>query len=167
MSLPKVSPATVTSLALGKRAPNGPRVLLADDDPLMRELLSEILDWDGYRVDTAEDGAMAWEKIKAARDTSENYTLLITDNAMPKLSGIGLAEKVRDAEMPLPVVMVCGMQPENTTKVPITAVLLKPFTADVLLATVRNVLKEHGSVPGIQPDSPSVDARDVRRQTKS
>jgi CheY-like chemotaxis protein len=166
MSSLQVGSTTATSFEPGKIAPQRQRLLLADDDELMRELLSGILDWFGYRVDTAQDGAEAWEKIKAARDTRDPYTLLITDNVMPKLSGIGLAEKVRDANLPLPIIMVCGNQPENTTKVPISAVLLKPFTGDVLAQTVQSVLAKAGSEQETQPAHPSLPDSDSPRQTK-
>jgi CheY-like chemotaxis protein len=154
------------SLDAGQSAPNRQRILLVDDDQLMRELLSGVLEWFGYRVDTAEDGAAAWEKIKAARDTAEQYTLLITDNVMPKLSGIGLAEKVRDANLPLPVIMVCGNPPENATKVPLAAVLLKPFSGEVLAQTVKDVLERKGREPETRPVPFLLPVRDLPRDTK-
>src|SRR5947207_15490682 len=55
------------------------RILLVDDDILIREPAAKALSSSGYQVDTAEDGACGWEALHAG-----SYDLLITDNSMPK-----------------------------------------------------------------------------------
>ena len=66
------------------------RILVVDDDEAFRRLNTEVLNCSGYQVDAAEDGAVGWEAIQANR-----YDLLITDNSMPKLTGVELVKKLR------------------------------------------------------------------------
>ncbi len=115
------------------------RILVADDDEDIRRLNIDILTLSGYRVDAAEDGAVAWDNLQR-----NNYDLLITDNNMPKVSGFELLKKLRAGRMALPVIMASGTLPaEEFMQSPWlqpTATLLKPFTSDELLGTVRKVL---------------------------
>ena len=115
------------------------RILVADDDPMIRRLNAEVLAYSGYYVDAAEDGAAAWDALQL-----ENYDLLITDHDMPKLSGVDLIKKLHDSSLKLPVIMATGTLPEDQLArhpwLQIEAILLKPYTFDELLATVKNVL---------------------------
>jgi len=116
-----------------------PHILVVDDDPMIRRLNNEVLTASGYRVDTADDGATAWEAIQ-----QNAYDLLVTDHDMPRLSGVGLLKKLHDARLALPVIMITGTYPqvefEKHPWLQIEASLLKPYTMDELLDTVRNVL---------------------------
>jgi len=67
-----------------------PHILLVDDDPDLLKMTAGILKRAGYDVDTARDGADGW---KALHDS--HYDLLITDNSMPKVTGLELIQKVR------------------------------------------------------------------------
>jgi len=122
-----------------------PRILVVDDEPCIRQLCTEVLMYWGYRVDTAEDGVAAWERL-----ATENYDLLVTDNNMCRLTGIGLVKKVRAARMALPVIMISGAMPTDELErhpwLRIDAALLKPFTVDELVGTVRDVLRVTESV---------------------
>jgi DNA-binding response OmpR family regulator len=115
------------------------RILVVDDDMAVRELSTLVLSNCGYKVDAAEDGAEGWEALHA-----NNYDLLITDQNMPRVSGIELVKKLRSAFMTLPVVMASSSIPtEALNKDPslqVAAMLLKPFTCDELLDTVNQVL---------------------------
>jgi CheY-like chemotaxis protein len=68
----------------------GQRILVVDDEPLLRKLNAEIFTDVGYAVDVAEDGANAWDALQL-----HDYHLLVTDNQMPKMSGVELVVKVR------------------------------------------------------------------------
>ena len=115
------------------------RILVVDDDSDIRRLNTELLASSGYHVDSAEDGAVAWDTLQ-----QNGYDLLLTDHNMPKLSGIGLLKKLHAARMAIPVILVTGEPPtEELARHPwlqIEAMLLKPYAADELLAVVRNVL---------------------------
>jgi DNA-binding response OmpR family regulator len=108
-----------------------------DDEKTMRELETQMLIDHGYQVDAAEDGDAGWNALHAKR-----YDLLITDNNMPKVSGIELIKKVRSARMALPVIMATGALPEEVNLQPrlLDATLLKPFTSHELLEAVKRVL---------------------------
>src|SRR5258708_39181779 len=84
------------------------KILLVDDDPSILHLYAEILKSCGYRVDTALDGEAAWLKLQV-----ENYDLVITDNCMPKMTGMDLVNVLRDANLSTPVIMSTGRPPED------------------------------------------------------
>jgi DNA-binding response OmpR family regulator len=120
------------------RAAPSHRILLVDDDIDIRLLSADLLFHSGYQVDTAGDGESGWEALQA-----RNYDLLITDNKMPKVSGLELVKKLRSARMALPVILASGAMPEELNRLPwlqLTATLWKPFTPDELLGTVKKVL---------------------------
>jgi CheY-like chemotaxis protein len=116
------------------------RILVVDDETMIRQLNSKVLILSRYEVDTAEDGGAAWDALQAV-----NYGLLITDNQMPKVSGIELVKKCRCEGMTLPIILSSGTPPANTESLQLAAILLKPFTAHQLLKTVKEVLR--GQLP--------------------
>jgi DNA-binding response OmpR family regulator len=124
----------------GCEAPSSNRILVVDDEAEVRQVSAEVLMRFGYHVDTAADGAAGWEALHAKR-----YDLLITDNKMPKITGVELVRKLRSARMALPVVLVSGAIPtDDLNRIPslqLAAMLLKPFTPGELLGTVRDVLR--------------------------
>jgi DNA-binding response OmpR family regulator len=95
-----------------------------------------LIKW-GYQVDAAEDGAEGWDALH-----TRSYDLLITDNNMPKISGVELVRKVRSARMALPVIMASGARPAEELGLQLEAILLKPFTGEQLLGEVKRVLHE-------------------------
>jgi DNA-binding response OmpR family regulator len=115
------------------------RILVVDEDSDLRLLYADVLVRPGYHVDAAEDGAAGWEALQA-----NSYNLLITENDMPKLTGVELVRKLRAARMALPVVMAAGRLPKHelarNPSLQLAATLLKPFAVDVFLDTVKNVL---------------------------
>jgi two-component system chemotaxis response regulator CheY len=124
------------------------RILLVEDDIGIRQLSSTALRNFGYHVDTAEDGSVGWEALQTS-----NYDLLITDNTMPKVSGVELVKMLRSARMTLPVVMVSGSIPlealNGDSSLQLAATLVKPFTMEELLATVEKVLRATEVAPTV------------------
>ena len=128
------------------------RILVVDDDSSIRRMSTEALVRYGYSVDAAEDGAAAWDALN-----SKSYHLLITDNNMPKVSGVELLHKVHGARMGLPVIMATGTLPEvELPRSPLLqppVILLKPYSIAMLLCMVRDVLqaaqcaREHLAIP--------------------
>jgi len=118
------------------------RILVAEDSPDIRRLNTEVLTTSGYHVDAAEDGAAAWDLLQL-----NEYDLLVTDNEMPRVSGLELLQLLHDARVALPVIMVTGNSPqEQLDRQPwlqIEVMLLKPYTFDELLNAVKNVLHAH------------------------
>jgi len=136
--------------ALRRRAPRLPRetspprrrILVVDDEPLIRQLYVETLADSGYLVDSAENGAVAWETLQAT-----TYDLLITDYIMPKVSGIELLKNIHDTHMVLPVIMATATFPEEVfirhPELQPKITLLKPHSATDLLGVVGEVLCPH------------------------
>jgi CheY-like chemotaxis protein len=119
---------------------NPQRILVAEDEEVMRWLIARALTGCGYDVDQAEDGAIAWEALQ-----TKHYHLLITDNSMPKITGMALIKMLRDQDADLPVVMVSGLIPAEDPNwhpsLGISAFLLKPFGLGALRETVENILQ--------------------------
>jgi DNA-binding response OmpR family regulator len=127
------------------------RILVVEDEPHIRALNTGVLIRSGYDVDAVEDGAAAWEALGA-----DSYDLMITDNNMPRLTGVELLKKLYANRMALPVIMATGEFPtEEFTRYPWlqpAATLLKPYTIAELLEMVRVVLRATDSTPGqIEP----------------
>jgi DNA-binding response OmpR family regulator len=114
-------------------------ILLVDDDTSLREFHAEVLIRSGYVVDTAADGAIAWNTLN-----EKGYDLLITDNNMPKLTGLELIKQMRSEGMELPVILASGTVPmeelNQNSRLRIEFTLPKPFKTDELLAAVKKVL---------------------------
>jgi CheY-like chemotaxis protein len=133
---------TMSLEILSKRVNPRCRILLVDDDSQLLELNAVALIRFGYNVDTAKDGAAAWQ---ALHDINVSYNLLITDNKMPKVTGLELIRKMRSEEMALPVILVSGTIPTEELKqypwLLLDATLSKPFTTAELLEVVKKVLR--------------------------
>jgi DNA-binding response OmpR family regulator len=125
---------------LGRKTSLRQRILVVEDDAAIRRVNTEVLTYSGYHVDSAEDGAAAWEALQR-----HNYDLMITDNQMPRLTGIELITKLHVARVPLPVIMATGNAPdEHITRynsLQPAKVLLKPYSFHELLASVKAVLQ--------------------------
>ena len=111
------------------------RVLLVEDEPMIREVMAELLEDAGFDVTATCTGD------EAAILLAENdFAILLTDITMPgHIDGIGLAEHAREAHPGLPVVFVSG-RPDSEQRArgipPPTAFLPKPYNVDCLLDTV-------------------------------
>jgi len=132
----------------GEQAPSqathSDRILVVDDEFAIRLMIAQVLHRRGYQVDTAEDGETGWEALQ-----SKSYDLLITDNNMPKVTGVELVKRLRSEDFALPVILVSGAMPTQELNrhpwLQVTATLLKPFSGDELLEIVKKVLRETGS----------------------
>jgi DNA-binding response OmpR family regulator len=122
-------------------------ILVVDDDNDTRQLSIDVLVGSGYDVEAAKDGAAGWEALQ-----SDDYNLVITDNKMPRMTGIEMIGKLRSARKAVPVIMATGNLPvhEFARKpwLKPDATLERPFSVDDLLATVKKVLQTDGSNGG-------------------
>jgi two-component system, cell cycle sensor histidine kinase and response regulator CckA len=83
-------------------------ILVVEDEPALRELVVEILEWHGYHVLSAASGAQALEIWKAQRD---KVSLLVTDMVMPGMTGRELALRLQGANPSLRVIYTSGYSP--------------------------------------------------------
>ena len=116
-----------------------PTILVADDEPAIRRSLREILDFEGYGVEEAEDGEEALQKAKAG-----GVDLVLLDIKMPRRDGMEVLQALRDAEVGVPVVMISGHGTVETaveaTQLGAVDFLEKPPDLNRLLVSVRNAL---------------------------
>lgn len=120
------------------------RILFADDEPDIVNLMQEVLTRQGYIVDTVGDGQQLLDKLT---DGKEKYDLVITDNNMPKIDGIEVLQKMRadNRFKDLPVIVCTGRPDTEKEKIVREAggkFLQKPVSIDNLRATVKEVFVE-------------------------
>ena len=102
------------------------RVLVADDEKVIREILSDFLTMEGYVVRTVEDGQAALDELE-----QRSYNLVITDLKMPRMGGIELLEEINRRGVGVLTVIMTGF---GTVETAIDAMkkgaydyILKPF----------------------------------------
>jgi DNA-binding NtrC family response regulator len=134
----------------------GQRILAVEDEEDLRQLNADVLLDAGYRVDVAANGAAAWAALKL-----HHYDLLITDQFMPKLSGVELLKKIHTAHLTLPVIMATEILPtwEFALHPCLQAVrmLRKPYTIEKFLAAVKDALALTLGTNIPKPRSPALD----------
>ncbi len=120
---------------------NGLRVLLAEDETLTRLVLEEALEAEGHTVLAAANGAAALELAAI-----HPFDILVTDLAMPVMTGQELISRLRHQRPELPVVVMTGYLPPGTLSMlfprgdgPL-ALLHKPFMLEELLAVVARAV---------------------------
>ena len=98
-----------------------------------------------HEVTLSCDGQDALEKIQA-----NTFDVLITDNKMPRLSGVQLIEILREMNNPLKIIMITGFASQlNAEKKPLfDGLLIKPFRAKDILECLRNLGFQQASTPG-------------------
>ena len=120
------------------------RILVVDDEEIIRESIAMILEKEGYKVDKAENGGSAFEKISAV-----SYDLVITDIEMPVMRGVELLEKIGQRSPQTFVIIITAYGSVETA---IGALrkgaydyILKPIEFDDLLFRVKKLF-EHRNV---------------------
>jgi len=118
------------------------RVLVVDDDAILRDVLAEMLREAGLEVETAESGAEALSKLDGA-----GMDVILSDVTMPGMDGIDLLRRVRERDLDLPVVLMTGMP---TLASAVKAVeygafryLSKPLNGTELIAVVERAARMH------------------------
>jgi len=128
---------------LAQPAPSSrrPRVLIADDEASIRDLLSKALSLAEYDVDAVPDGRTAAGRLRAGQ-----YDLLITDLRMPGLDGLTLIREARQLAPALPVVVITAYSSEASAieaiNLGVAGYLTKPFRITKILATAAKALGE-------------------------
>lgn len=122
------------------------RLLVVDDEQLIRELYGRVLSLEGYEVETAEDGASALEWLANGR-----FDLVITDRQMPQLDGVSMLLALRSAGGRVPVIMISAslaIQPlPAAIAKELFAILRKPTGRVELLAAVAAALRAASPLP--------------------
>lgn len=122
-------------------------ILLAEDDPMLRQLCTQMLASLGYQVMVAADGEEALDLYRAHQ---QGIGLILCDQWMPRLNGWQLLTSLRTISPSVPVIMISGAAasptegPEHTEQP--NAYLIKPYDMGVLQRTIQQVL-QNGQTP--------------------
>ena len=116
------------------------RILIADDDPLLRSLLVHRLSADGYQVVVAEDGSQA---LTAIADLKPD--LIVLDALMPIMDGFEVLRRLKGAQAKVaPIIMLTALKREQdivgALQLGAADYLVKPFIPDELSQRVRRLL---------------------------
>jgi EAL domain-containing protein (putative c-di-GMP-specific phosphodiesterase class I)/FixJ family two-component response regulator len=133
------------------------KILVAEDEPALRQNLSLLLELEGFEVIAVEDGQQALEQIE-----SLGPDLLVTDVLMPRLDGFGLVQRLRaqPAYVDLPIIMLTARAERSDQRQGMRSgaddYLLKPYRSDELLDAIRTQLfrrqQRRRELPGLQTD---------------
>jgi two-component system, cell cycle sensor histidine kinase and response regulator CckA len=122
--------------------PNTETVLIVEDEEMLRELATEILDFGGFKVLTAAKGD---EALEICKNHPGEIHLLLTDVIMPEMNGRDLAERAQVLRPNIKVVYMSGYSNETITHSGImqedVPLIEKPFTTNLFLNKVREALK--------------------------
>ena len=135
----EVEADAVTQLA-GNEAITNRSVLLVDDEKSIRSVTQTILTRKGFKVDSASDGKQALELFKA---NPGKYELIVTDQSMPKMSGVELTQAIRKTDPDIPIILSTGQLGIEDAKefknIGITAFIQKPWTANELMTRIQEL----------------------------
>ncbi len=169
-------------VAAGEAAPTparspllGKRVLVVDDNAVMRTLLSRSVEAFGCNAETLESGEAALARLQSRADID----LILLDWRLPGLDGLAAARRIRAAGHPIPIILVTGDEPEKARgearEGEINSFLAKPVSRSTLHDTLAHVLGGQVLLPpltGLRARAPDlgdacilvVDDNDFNRQ---
>ncbi len=117
------------------------RILAVDDEPQIIELLSVMLEEQGYKVVTCSNAQEALGRIE-----SDSFDLVLTDLSMPGYSGMELAKRIGSISPATPVILLTGwssdLDKEELRKNGIRAVINKPFKLAQLISVIERIIKK-------------------------
>lgn len=142
------------------------KILLADDDTELTDLLAEYLTPEGFDVVAVHDGAAAVDRVR-----QDYFDLLVLDVMMPELNGFEVLRQVRQfSQIPILMLTARGDDVDSVVGLEIGAddYLAKPCNPRVLVAHIRAVLRraESQDTPPIMPDTLTIDDVEISRGTR-
>lgn len=114
-------------------------ILVVDDEASIREVVVDMLGLQGYRTETAADGAEALEAI-----ARERPRLVLLDMRMPRMDGWAFARALEERGIDIPVIVMTAARDAESWagEIDADAFLGKPFRVDMLLDAVERILDE-------------------------
>jgi PAS domain S-box-containing protein len=130
---------------------NGERILVVDDEEMIAEMIQRALGVLGYTVEFATQPEVALEKV---RTDPEGFALVLTDQTMPGMTGLLLANLLKKIRPELPVIMMTGypaeLMSEKVAAAGIRQLLLKPITIRMLGTAVHAALLKRAGAQSLQ-----------------
>jgi putative nucleotidyltransferase with HDIG domain len=118
----------------------GEKILVCDDEEAIREVVSTLLEAQGYRCTVVPDGSRAIQEV-----TRDSHDLVLSDIVMPEMDGMRLLRQLRMQDKDIPVIMVTAMHDISIALEAIRAgaydYILKPFEKDQLYHSVGRALE--------------------------
>lgn len=116
------------------------RILIVDDEPSMREGLSDNLIFEGYKTELASNGIEALEKLK-----DQSFDLVVLDVMMPEMSGFDVCKQIRQDGNQVPVILLTakGEEIDKVLGLELGAddYITKPFSLRELIARIKAILR--------------------------
>lgn len=145
---PEIRPAVPLEPTSRLQAGGSERILLVDDDEVMRYALTRYLRSLGYTVRAFDNGKDAWTAFHENR--GDRFHLVVTDQSMPQMTGTALVRRIRKINSRIPVILFSGFLGEdglplnlsNLTDIHIHSILTKPFSNEQLARAVRSALDQ-------------------------
>jgi CheY-like chemotaxis protein len=123
-------------------AGGGRRIMLVDDEPALTRVGRLMLERLGFKVTVFTDSPAAWNAFAA---TPGDFELVISDQTMPRLTGLELANRMLKLRPALPVILMTGYHasanPERVREAGVAELLMKPFTFESLNAALHQALR--------------------------
>ena len=120
---------------------SGRRILVVEDEDVVRTLLARTLERLGYLVETAEDPSVA---LPTLRSRGDEFALVISDMMMPRMTGAEFAQEVATWKPELPFVFISGYTRDDVNAqsgdIATVTILQKPFTSAALATAVHEAL---------------------------
>ena len=115
------------------------KILIVDDDPAVRTTVRGVLERKGFEVTTAADGCQAIALL-----AKTDYDMVLLDSRMPKLSGLGVIDQLRDDRMDIlahTYLLTEGDdEMHDINDVPVYGVIAKPFDISALIAETKDCI---------------------------
>lgn len=125
------------------------KILAAEDDEFLREMLITVFEEENYQIDAVENGKQAWDLLN-----KNHYGLLLTDLFMPQMNGMELAEKCKESFPTIKIIIISGggrdVEAEHgkglvklmDKEVEVDVFLKKPCDLDEMLSVVEKLLAD-------------------------
>jgi excisionase family DNA binding protein len=137
---PQAAQASVPQPSAAQPLKGQQRILVVDDEPSIRELLSKTLSLADYSVDTAADGGTALARLREG----QTYDLVLVDLKMPGMDGLMLTRQLKYLKPDLPIIIITGFSTEvsaiEAINLGVAGYLTKPFRVPQVLAAAAKAL---------------------------
>ena len=125
-------------------------ILCIDDEPLLRELLKEILEREGHRVSLADGGQSGVDEFRAAANRQRPFDVVLTDLGMPYFDGRQVVKTIKEESPATPIIMLTGwgtfMKEDGDMPDQVSGILTKPPRSNELREMLRRVGVHRGDV---------------------